>query len=51
MPAKKLPLAKAAFSPDESAVFSYFDEKRPFFGRAGIGIVETFTYDRKKFLR
>ena len=51
MPAKKIFLAKAAFSTDESAVFSYFVENWPFFGRAGIGIVETFTYDRKKFLR
>ena len=51
MPAKKIHLAKAAFSTDESAVFSYFDKNGPFFGRAGIGIVETFTYDWKKFLR
>ena len=48
---KKIHLAKAAFSTDESAVFSYFVENGPFFGGAGIGIVETFTYDRKKFLR
>jgi len=48
---RKLHLAKAAFSPDESAVFSYFVENRPFFGGAGIEIVQTFTYDRKKFLR
>ena len=48
---KKLHLGKAAFSTDESAVFSYFVEKRPFFGRARIGIVQTFTYDRKNFLR
>ena len=48
---KKLRLAKAAFSTDESAVFSYFDKNGPFFGRAGIGIVQTFTCDRKKFLR
>ena len=48
---KKLHLTKSAFSTDESAVFSYFVENGPFFGRAGIGIVETFTYDRKKFLR
>ena len=51
MPAKKLLLAKAAFSSDESAAFSYFDENGPFFGRAGIGIVQTFTYDRKNCLR
>ena len=48
---KKLHLGKAAFSTDESAVFSYFDKNGPSFGRAGIGIIETFTYDRKKFLR
>ena len=48
---KKLHLAMAAFSTDESAVFSYFVENWPFFGRAGIGIVQTFTYDLKKFLR
>ena len=48
---RKLHLAKAAFSTDESAVFSYFVEKGPFFGGTGIGIVQTFTYDRKKFLR
>ena len=48
---KKLHLGKAAFSTDESAVFSYFIENGPFFGRAGIEIVQTFTYDRKKFLR
>ena len=51
MAAKKLHLAKAAFSTDESAVFSYFDENGSFFGGAGIGLVQTFTYDRKKFLR
>ena len=48
---KKLHLGKAAFSTDESAAFSYFIENGSFFGGAGIGIVETFTYDRKKFLR
>jgi len=48
---RKLHLTKAAFSPDESAVFSYFVENWPFFGGAGIEIVQTFTYDRKKFLR
>ena len=48
---KKLRLAKAAFSTDESAAFSYLVEKGPFFGGAGIGIGQTFTYDRKKFLR
>ncbi|EEX72429.1 hypothetical protein GCWU000325_00892 [Alloprevotella tannerae ATCC 51259] len=48
---KKLHLTKAAFSTDESAVFSYLIEKGPFFGDAGIGISQTFTYDRKKFLR
>jgi len=48
---KKIHLAKAAFSTDESAVFSYFDENGSFFGGAGIGLVQTFTYDRKKFLR
>ena len=48
---KKLHLGKAAFSTDESAVFSYFVENRSFFGGAGIEIVQTFTYDRKKFLR
>ena len=48
---KKLHLGKAAFSTDESAVFSYFVENRSFFGGAGIGFVQTFTYDRKKFLR
>ena len=48
---RKLHLAKAAFSTDESAVFSYLVEKVLFFGGAGIGIGQTFTYDRKKFLR
>ena len=42
---------KAAFSADESAAFSYLVENGPFFGGAGIEIVQTFTYDRKKFLR
>ena len=51
MPAKKIRLTKAAFSTDESAVFSYFVENRSFFGGAGIGFVQTFTYDRKNFLR
>ena len=51
MPAKKIRLTKAAFSTDESAVFSYFVENRSFFGGAGIEIVQTITYDRKKFLR
>ncbi|EEX72503.1 hypothetical protein GCWU000325_00966 [Alloprevotella tannerae ATCC 51259] len=46
-----LHLAKAAFSTDESAVFSYLVENGSFFGGSGIGFVETFTYDRKKFLR
>ena len=41
----------AAFSTNESAAFSYLVAKGPFFGRAGIGLVQTFTYDRKKFLR
>ena len=48
---KKIHLEKAAFSPDESAVFSYLVEKVLFFACAGIRIVQTFTYDRKKFLR
>ena len=48
---RKLHLGKAAFSTDESAVFSYLIEKGLFFGGARIGIVQTFTYDRKKFLR
>jgi len=48
---RKLHLAKAAFSTNESAVFSYLIKKGLFFGGAGIGIVQTFTYDRKKFLR
>jgi len=47
---KKLHLGKAAFSTDESAVFSYFVEKGPFFGDTGIRIVQTFTYDRKNCL-
>ena len=51
MPAKKLHLGKAAFSTDESAVFSYFDENGSFFDGAGIGFVQTFTYDRKNCLR
>ena len=51
MPAKKLRLAKAAFSTDESAAFSYLIEKGPFFVYARIGFGQTFTYDRKKFLR
>ena len=51
MPAEKLHLAKAAFSGFGGAAFAYFVEKGPFFGDAGIGIVQTFTYDRKKFLR
>ena len=48
---KKLHLAKAAFSGFGSAAFSYFVENGPFFGDAGIGFGQTFTYDRKKFLR
>ena len=48
---KKLRLSKAAFSTDESAAFSYLVENGSFFDGAGIGIVETFTCDRKKFLR
>ena len=48
---RKLRLTKAAFSTDESAVFSYFVENWSFFDGAGIGFVQTFTYDRKKFLR
>jgi len=48
---KKLHLANAAFSTDESAVFLCFVEKGLFFGDAGIGFGQTFTYDRKKFLR
>ncbi|EEX70848.1 hypothetical protein GCWU000325_02275 [Alloprevotella tannerae ATCC 51259] len=51
VPDKKLHLAKAAFSPDESAAFSYFVENGPLIRCAGIRIVQTFTYDRKKFLR
>ena len=51
MPAKKLHLGKAAFSPDESAAFSYFVEKTPFFVYAGIGFGQTITYDRKNCLR
>ena len=49
--AKKIRLAKTAFSTDESAVFSYLIAKGPFIGDAGIGFGQTFTYDRKKFLR
>ena len=48
---RKLHLGKAAFSTDESAVFSYLIEKVLFFACAGIGIVQTFTYDRKNCLR
>ena len=48
---RKIHLGKAAFSTDESAVFSYLIKKGLFFGGARIGIVQTFTYDRKKFLR
>ena len=48
---KEIHLVKAAFSTDESAVFSYFVENGSFFGGSGIGFVQTFTYDRKKFLR
>ena len=48
---KKSQVAKAAFPTLGSAAFSYFVEKGPFFGDTGIRIVETFTYDRKKFLR
>ena len=47
---KKIHLAKAAFSTDGSAVFSYFDKTGPFFGGSGIGFVQTFTNDRKSFL-
>ena len=48
---RKLHLTKAAFSTDESAVFSYLVENGPFFGDAGIGFGQTFTYDRKNCLR
>ena len=33
------------------AAFAYLVENRPLIGRAGIGIVQTFTYDRKNCLR
>ena len=33
------------------AAFSYLVEKVLFFGGAGIGIAQTFTYDRKNCLR
>ena len=48
---RKLHLIKAAFSTDESAVFSYLVAKGPFLGDAGIGFGPTFTYDRKNCLR
>ena len=40
----------AAFPTLGGAAFSYFDENGSFFGGAGIGLVQTFTYDRKSFL-
>gem|GEM_PF-6938814 len=39
------------FQPMKAWFFSYLVEKVLFFGGAGIEIVQTFTYDRKKFLR
>ena len=48
---KKLHLAKAAFPTLGGAAFAYLVENGSFFGGAGIGLVQTFTYDRKKFLR
>ena len=47
---QKITFNKGRVSGFGSAAFSYFDENGPFFGGAGIGFVQTFTYDRKKFL-
>ena len=50
MPAK-ITSSKGRVSVFGGAAFSYFDENGSFFGGAGIGFGQTFTYDRKKFLR
>ena len=51
MPAKNYIKQRPRFQPMKARFFSYFVENWPFFGDAGIEIVETFTYDRRKFLR
>ena len=47
---QKITFSKGRVSVFGGAAFSYLVENRPLFGGAGIGIVQTFTYDRKKFL-
>ena len=49
MPAK-ITSSKGRVSVFGGAAFSYLVENGPFFGDAGIGIVPTFTYDRKNCL-
>ena len=50
MPAK-ITSSKGRVSGFGGAAFSYLVENGPFFGDAGIGIVQTFTYDRINCLR
>ena len=51
MPAKNYIKHRPRFQPMKARFFRSFVENGSLFGRAGIGIVQTFTYDRKKFLR